>query len=246
MLLIGVSDEDEKLIEDTFINKLGAKYPFIKVKNVNTLYAIQFFPSIYTVDPDGTIITVPNDRMPSENLIEQQLANVSLAPKMPEDPRYDAIRQHWEKKEYKRLSDYLEKMLSQEKLDAEMRPVLEAQKAELEKRSTKQVERVASLAQGPDFAEAQDKLDRIEKDWKGLPPADAAHKELDRFAKDPAIKKELAAGKVLQHVMSSFDPNRISQRKKLIEELEKFAKRFEGTAAAKRANETRMELAKRN
>jgi len=59
--------------------------------------------------------------------------------------------------------------------------------------------------------------------------------ELQRFAADPAIKKELQAGKALQKVKGQFDSSRVAQRKKLIEALEQFAKKHEGTEAAKEA-----------
>ena len=68
-----------------------------------------------------------------------------------------------------------------------------------------------------------------------MPPATAAQKELQRFAADPAIKKELQAGKALQKVRSQFDSSRVAQRKKLAEALLAFAKKYPDTEAAKQA-----------
>lgn len=237
-----MSDEDAGKIEETFINKLGAKFPFIQAKGVNELFQIKFFPSVYVIDPTGQIHSVPEDRMPSEAMIEQLLAGVSLAPKLPDGAQYDPIRVLWQKGEHLKLRDLLTKMLAPPNLDAEMRSVLEAQQQELEKRSRRQVERVASLGQGPDYASAKDQLEAIEKKWRGLAPAETAKAELARFAGDATIKKELAASKALEKLLAAHDPNKQSQRKKLLEELAKFAKNHEGTHAGKQAIERRARL----
>jgi hypothetical protein len=234
-----VSDEDEKKIEETFITKLGAKYPFVKAKGCNEAYGIKFFPSVYVIDASGNVFSVPDDRMPSEAQIETLLGSVSLAPKLPDDPRYAPIKSMWEKKEHVKLRDYLDKMLAQPNLDAAMREVFDAQKAELGKRVDNQQKRVERLAAGPDYAASQEQLQKLEKDWKGFPPADAARKELDRFAADPAIKKEIAAGKALTKLCSGFDTSRVAQARKLAVELEKFVKKYEGTQAALQAEELR-------
>lgn len=239
-----MSDEQETLIESTFITKLGAKYPFIKAKNVNTQYGIKFFPSVYCIDANGVVHSTPDDRMPSEGTIEELLKNVSLAPKLPADTRYAPVRTMWEKRDYGKLRDYLDKMLAQPNLDAAMREVFDQQRVELGKRIDAQVARVSRLGAGPDYVAATEQLERVDKMWKGLPPAEAARKELDRFAADATVKKELAAGKALQKVLASFDPGRVSQAKKLVVELEKFSKKYPGTHAAKQADEQRERLSK--
>lgn len=234
-----MSDEDEKLIEETFITKLGAKYPFVRAKGVNELYRIGFFPSVYCIAPDGTILTVPDDRMPAEAFIEEQLANVSLSPKMPEDSRFDAVRGFWQKKEFKKLEDYLTKMLAQPNVDAELRTVYEGQQQELQKRATRAAARVQSLGQGPDFLAAEKQLERLQKDWVGMAPADAAKSELERFAKDAKVKDEIAASKALDKIVSKYDAGKVAQRRKLVEDLEKFkaTKKYAGSHACKQAEE---------
>lgn len=230
-----MSDEDEGKIEETFVTKLGAKYPFVKAKGVNEAYGIKFFPSVYCIAPDGTVYSVPDDRMPSEQTIEKLLEQVSLAPKLPKDPRYDPLRGMWQKHEYGKLRDWLDKMLAQPNLDAAMREVFDAQKAELAKKVDAQQQRVERLGAGPDFAASAEQLEKITRQWKGFPPADAAQKELDRFASDPAIKKELTAGRALQKLLDAHDTSKVSQRRKLVGELDKFRKKYEGTEAARKA-----------
>jgi hypothetical protein len=240
-----VSDESEELIEDVFVRKVGAKYPFVRAKGVNQTYEVRYFPSTYVIGPDGKILTVPDDRLPDEEFLEEHLADVSLAPDMPADARYDALRSMWDKQEHKRLADHLAKELAQADLEASVRTVLEAQRAELDARSRSTLERVAQLGRGPDYLRSRVRLERIARAWKGLPPAESAKKELDRFAKDAKIKKEMRALEVLHKLLASLDPSRTSQRKRLIEELEKFAQRYPNTNAAALANERLEKLGAR-
>ncbi len=237
-----MSDEDEKLIEDTFITKLGAKYPFVKAKGCNQKYGIKYFPSVFSIDPSGNVHSVPDDHMPSEADIEAMLQSVSLAPKLPDDPRYGPVKSMWEKKDYTKLHEYLDKMLAQPNLDAAMKEVFDAQKQELQKRVDSQQKRVEKLGEGPDYLVSAEQLARIEKDWKGFPPADAARQQLERFAADAAIKKEISASRALQKLLGGFDMSKSSTPKKLAPELEKFAKKYEGTLAARQAEEQRKKL----
>ena len=228
-----MSDEEEGKIEKTFIEGLGAKYPMAKIKASDTSkYGIKFYPSIYCFAPDGTVYSVPDDRMPSEKMIEELLQSVSLAPKLPDESRYAPLRSMWEKQQHEKLRDYLQKMLAADNLDADMREVFAAQQAELDKRAKKQVERVAKAGQGPDFYAAKNTLEKIQKEWDGFEAADTAKLELARFSKDSGIKKEIAASKSLQKLLGNYDPSKVSQARKLKEALEKFAKKYEGTNAA--------------
>jgi hypothetical protein len=237
-----VSDEPEKLIEDVFITQLGAKYPFVKAKGCNDKYGVNGFPTFVVLDPDGVVVQTG---MPSDSLIEELLQQVSLPPETPAEPRFDALKAMWRKAEYGKLQEFLDKTLAQPNTDAAMRDVCTAHKEALAKRTESSTKRITALGAGPDYATAEDKLERIEKEWKGLPPSDAAKKERARIAADPAIKKELTAGRALQKVLSAFDPSKPAQRKKLAAELERFKKANEGTFAAKQADEQLTELTKK-
>jgi hypothetical protein len=228
-----VSGESEDKINDTFIDKLGAKYPFVQVKAAaKAAYGIRAFPSYRVIAPDGTM---HSDRKPSEAVIEKLLADVTLSPKMPDESRYQPVRKMWEKKQHAKLQAYLGKMLGQEKLDESMRVVFEAQQATLEKRAQKQLDRVAKLAAGPDYFAAKAKLQKMQKEWAGFEAANAAKEQLKVFSKDSKIKKEIAAGKALQKLRSKYDPGKIVQARKLRVALGKFAKKYEGTHAGAEA-----------
>jgi hypothetical protein len=233
---VGVSREAEGAIEDVFVNKLGAKYPLVKVDEKSVApYGISFFPSVYVIGPDGNVFSVPDDRMPSEATIESLLARVSLSPKMPADKAYEPLRALWKKSEFAKVRDFLDKALAAPGLADATKAVYDEQRAHLDKKAEAAEKRIAALGAGPDFAASQEQLERIEKQWRGMAPATAAQKELQRFAADPAIKKELSAGKALQKLRSQFDPSRVAQRKKLAEALLAFAKKNPDTEAAKQA-----------
>jgi hypothetical protein len=141
----------------------------------------------------------------------------------------------WEGKQYKKLDTYLTKILGADKLDDEMRTVFEGQREELDKRAAKQVARVGKVSQGPDYFAAKATLQKIQKEWLGFEAAGAAKIELARFAKDRTIKKEIAASKSLNKLLRKYDPNKISQRRKLKDGLLKFAKKNAGTYAGEDA-----------
>ncbi len=233
---MGVSREEEGKIQEVFVEKLGAKYPIVKVEGDSIAdYGIKFFPSVYCIDANGNVHSVPDDRMPSESTIEELLKSVSLAPKLPAEARYDPLRSLWNKKDYGKVRDYLGKMLAAEKLDADMKQVFEEQQAALEKKVQRAQQRVASLAGGPDYFGAKETLEKLQKEWKGFPVEADAQKVLATFAADAAIKKEIAAGKALDKLLSTYDRSKQSQAKKLVEELHKFAKKYEGTYAGSQA-----------
>ena len=239
-----MSDEPEKLIQDIFIDKCGAKYPIVKGEGkVNSLYGISAFPSVFCIAPDGAVHSLPDEHVPSEAKIEELLKQVSLVPKLPDDPRYVPVRTMWEKRQFEKLAQYLDKALADEKTEAAVREVLQGQRDELQKRADRAVERVATLAQGPDFCASTDKLEALSKQWDGFAAAEKAKAELARFKADALIKKEVAAGRALAKINEQFDPSNPNQARKLRDALEKFAKKHDGTFAAKQAAQQAAKLA---
>ncbi|MBZ0152134.1 MAG: hypothetical protein K8J09_11445, partial [Planctomycetes bacterium] len=236
LLIIGVSDEAESAIQSVFIDKIGAKYPIVKVDAKDVAgYGIKFYPSLYCLDADGNVVSVPDDREPSEARIEELLKNVTLAPKLPAEARYEPLRALWNKKDYGKLRDHLAQMLAQPNLDAAMREVYEGQQKVLDQKVAAQQQRVAKLGEGPDFFTASAQLAKIEKEWKGFPVAAEARAQLTRFAGDAPIRQEIAAGKALQKLLDSYDPSKQAQARKLLEELARFAKKHPDTYAGQQA-----------
>lgn len=232
-MLIGVSDEEESLIQDVFLTKLGSKHPWVRIKPaVDALYGVGGFPTVVVVDAFGKIV---QEGMPSEAVLERLLQDVSLVPKMPDEPRFAPLRAAWEKTDYLKVRDLLTRLAAEPKLDEATKTLVASQQEELQKRTDRVMARIEELGASTDFAMADEKLERIVATWKGLPPADAAKKALAAIAANPTAKKELGAAKSLAKLRTQFDPSRIAQRRKLIEELAKFAKKYEGTKAAAEA-----------
>jgi len=228
-----VSGESENTIEDKFVNGLGARYPLAKIKaTAKTAYGIRAYPSYRLIAPDGT---VHSHGKPDHATIERLLEDVTLAPKMPDEPRYAPVRQMWEKKQHKKLRDFLSKMVQQPKLDEQMREVYQQQLDELESRATRAAARVGKLADGPDYLRAKTTLETLQKDWRGFDVEKAAAAELKRFSKDATIKKEIAASKSLAKLRKKYPATTISKVKKLREALRKFADKHEGTYAGEQA-----------
>ncbi len=228
-----MSDEEESLIQDVFLTKLGSKHPWVRIKpSVDALYGVGGFPTVVVVDAFGKIV---QEGMPSEAVLERLLQDVSLVPKMPDEPRFAPLRAAWEKTDYLKVRDLLTRLAAEPKLDEATKTLVASQQEELQKRTDRVMARIEELGASTDFAMADEKLERIVATWKGLPPADAAKKALAAIAANPTAKKELGAAKSLAKLRTQFDPSRIAQRRKLIEELAKFAKKHEGTKAAAEA-----------
>jgi hypothetical protein len=228
-----VSGENEKQIQKVFADELGAKYPLVKIKEADkAAYGIRAYPTVYVLDPDGNVVS---NSMPGEQQLEELLKRVVLPPKLPDDAKWDAVRAGWKKADYAKLRDQLDKALAAPGLDAAGKDVLTAQREYLDRRMQSTLTRIEALGKGPDYVAADDALEAIEKQWKGMAPADAAAKERARFTTDEAVKKELSAGRALQKLLASYDLSKSSTKKKLVPELEKFAKKYEGTHAGKQA-----------
>lgn len=228
-----MSDEEESLVQDVFLTKLGSKHPWVRIKPaVDALYGVGGFPTVVVVDAFGKIV---QEGMPSEAVLERLLQDVSLVPKMPDEPRFAPLRAAWEKTDYLKVRDLLTRLAAEPKLDEATKTLVASQQEELQKRTDRVMARIEELGASTDFAMADEKLERIVATWKGLPPADAAKKALAAIAANPTAKKELGAAKSLAKLRTQFDPSRIAQRRKLIEELAKFAKKYEGTKAAAEA-----------
>jgi hypothetical protein len=242
LVIIGVSDETEQKLSDHIAAK-GIKYPIVRATDGMSKYGGKFYPSYFTISPDGTILTTPAERVPSESWFQEALKSVVRVPDLPEDSRFDPLRKAWEKSDYKRIDSYLTKMLQDEALDPELRAVFEEQRASFDGFLAGQLARIDKFAAGPDYWDAQQKLEQMVKDFDGLEVEERAKAVLDRFGDDATIKKEISASRALEKVMSRFDANKISQRRKLVDALLQFEERYAGTYAGQQATQRRVQLA---
>ncbi len=245
LLVIGVCDEPEAKIQDEFIRGLGASYPWIKSNDFRQKYGVKFLPSAYCIDANGIVHSLADWWVPDETTIEELLQALPLPPKLPADKRYDLLRGHWQKAEFVKLREQMDKMLALPNLDAAAREVLAAQKAAVDQKQEAQLARTGQLVAGPDYAAATSELERIEKSWPGLPPAAAARKEIDRFAADAKIQQEAAASRALQKLMMGVDTSKFPALRKVLVDLDKFRRKYADTWAGKQADAQHTRLCAR-
>ena len=181
--------------------------------------------------------------MPSEDWLKKALESVVLIPELPDESRYDPLRKAWEKDDYAKVESHLSRTLAKDNLDDDERTVLEAHKAYFESLIERTSKQIQKLGEGPDYWSSTKRLEKLQKDFKGLTVAAEAEAMLDRFDDDDGIKKEISASRALEKVQAKFDANKISQRRKLVEALAAFEEKFAGTHAASEAAALRVRLA---
>jgi len=251
LLVIGVSDEPAGTIEKDILRNLSVGYPFVKGNDVVKKYRVRFLPSTYSIDSNGEVATVPDGWLPDELMLDEMLHDVVKPAPLPDLKVYDPIRTLWAKHEFAQLREGIDKILALPEQTADVKQELDVLSKALDKRQEETLARVAELGKGPDYQGKHDfhgamiQLERIERAWKPLPPAVEARKHLDRFASDEVIKKEIAVGRLLAKVMTEVDTSKPAVLRGLLDELNQFRKRHDGTFAAKRALQEYTRLAGR-
>jgi len=235
LLVIGVSDEPAGTIEKDILRNLSVAYPFVKGNDVVKKYRVRFLPSTYSIDSNGEIATVPDGWLPDELVLDEMLHDIVKPAPLPELKAYDPIRTLWAKHEFAQLREGIDKIVAMPEQSAEVKDVLGVLSKALDKRQEETLARIAELGKGPDYYGCMIQLEHIERAWKPLPPAVEARKHLDRFAGDDAIKKEVSVGRLLAKVMTEVDTSKPAVLRGLLDELNQFRKRHDGTFAAKKA-----------
>ncbi|HEX5052793.1 MAG TPA: redoxin domain-containing protein [Planctomycetota bacterium] len=236
LVVLGVSSEPEATIEQQFVTGMGAIYPWIKSNDFREKYKVEYLPCCFCFDAYGNVYSLPDWWVPDEATIEELLQALPLPPELPADRIYDTMRVMWARSEFDKLHQLIEKRLATPKLDEPVREVLEGQKTALAEREARWLERVGQIGARADYASAASELDHIVKSWGDLPPGASAKKELERFAADPKIKVEVDAGRALQKLMDGVDTSRIPALRKVINDLDKFRRKYKGTWAGTTAD----------
>jgi hypothetical protein len=243
LVIVGVSDESEKLLDD-YVAKKGARFAIVRSTGAMAKYRGEYYPSFFTIGADGKILSVPDERIPSEALLAEALKSVPPLADLPDDPRFDGLRRDWHERKFKRVADHLDKLLAQDGIDQELRAVLQKQRDNLTARIERQLAEIPKLGEGPDWLAAQRRLGEIRDDYAGLPPAVAADELLDKLKDDKKVQAEIRTQKRLEAILERYDPSKQTQRKKLLAELQAFRKRYAGTYAADLASIKCAELAR--
>jgi peroxiredoxin len=243
LVVLGVSDEAEGLIETTYV-KGRAKYPFVKSNDIRKQWGVRFLPCTWVLDANGLVHTLPDVGPPDDTLVEELLQGLPIEPRVPAGAKFDALRLYWTKAEFAKLHDHIGKTLTLPKLEPEMKQALGEQQQALAKRQERALARVTALGGGPDYAAHCDELERIEKSWGALPPAPAARAVIDRMLADATIRKEVTTGRALKKMLTDVDTSKLPVLRKVIEDLDKFRKKHADTYAGKQAlaQQTRLSM----
>ncbi len=232
-----MSDETESLLQK-YVTDQKVAFPIVRSTRAGSAYGITAFPTFALIGPDGQLVEDMGHGVPSAETIETGLANVTLLPEVPDSRRLESLSKAFEANEFGKVTTELERLRKDaDKLGDDERAFVDAVQKMFDARVAATSRRIQKLAAGPDYFEASQALEKIAEQFDGVPVGGEAKAELDRFKKDPAIKKEIHAGQILQRSLDRYDPSSVSQRRRLAKTLETFTRRFEGTQAAKKAAE---------
>lgn len=238
MIIVGVSDEDEKLVEG-FIKQFAVKFPIAISPNGGARYRISGYPTQFLIGADGTILA--SGHVPEAQILEA-LTKVDMPPKLPETPEFAALIKAWKAGRYGEVARELTALEKAGDKLGDHASAVSAGREAFQKVLTRVQGEVQELGKGPDYYASEQRLLTLAKKFEGLPPAAEAQAVLKGFANDAKIAKELAAGKQLAQLRKSFDSSKNSGKRKLEDALRAFVEKYKGTAAAAEAQKQLAEL----
>lgn len=239
-MIVGVSDENESLIED-YIAKKGVQFGILRAQGGLQAYGGRGYPTFVTIAPDGTVAQYGG--VPTDETIQSRLAEVQLTPEMPDDSAFKRLRKAWEGEDFAKVQKELAKGLEKYSDDPERLQAFTDLQAAFDKLVESTQRSIEKLGNGPDFLRSQKRLEQIVDQYDGLPVAELAEAQLDRFKDDEKIQNELEAGEMLDLVTRRYDASKSSDRKKMVAALTQLIDRFPGTYAAERAAGLRTQVA---
>jgi hypothetical protein len=230
-----VTDEGTGLIEK-YIPEFNVKYPMVRATG-DDAWKVTGFPTMYLVSPDGEIL---HEGEPTKAQIEEALKTVRLAPEMPDTRTFSKIRKAWEKRKLGEAWAEVEDQLASDRVDDAEKQVLQQLKTHLEKTRKSVAEKIEAAPNGPDYFKIAQWLGRVQDEWEGCPEAEQAEAMLDKLEDDDAIKNEIDAGEYLVKMNEKYADHfggSKSKRERATKAYLAFIKKFEGTLAAKQAQD---------
>lgn len=238
MIIVGVSDEDEKLVTG-FIKQFDVKFPIAISQNGGNRYGVSGYPTQFLIGADGTI---QGSGHVDEGSILQALTKVDLPPALPDAPAFAALGKAWKSGRYAEVSRELGSLEQKSDLAEEHKKAVTSAREAFTKALTRAKDEILDLAKGPDYYASEQRLQALAKKFEGLPPAVDAQAQLKTLANDPKLQKEISAGKQLAALRKASDPSKSSGRKKLADGLRAFIEKNKGTKAAADAQRQLSEL----
>jgi hypothetical protein len=193
LVVVGVTNEPEKLV-DKYIADNKVEYPIFIEKSFRSFGALKFhaYPSAVLIDPQGVVVWSGNPGGIDEATIEKALEGAH-APRAPLPPSLKAIQPLVAHKEFGKAHEAAKAMIgsgADEKAKAAAQKLVDSLEAE-----AKDLAAAADRAvESKHFYEAQDALDRLVKQYAGVPGAEGAAARLQALQADASAKPSIAAG----------------------------------------------------
>lgn len=220
--------------------------PFIVAvsdKSVLNDYEVRGFPSSFLIDGTGKVIWEGHPMNLQASQIEAALKTVQLF-KLPEvAPALKAAKTAYEGERFadaeKKAQAVLKKRSASEKEKTDAQMIVD----KVREAALKRIQWADEAASQGNFSEAFESLAYVQTRFKGLDVAKEAKDREKAIRKSPAAKKELRAVKILESLLKREAATRGTRnKKKLIPVFEAFAKKYAGTASAKKAEDKARQL----
>jgi hypothetical protein len=240
LVVLAVTNEARGLV-DKFVESTGAKHTIvIEDSDSAAAYRINGFPSTFLIDANGKIAWAGNGAGFDPGLLERLLGEVRLLPELPKS--LDSIRKSMEKKDFAGAKKALDAKVAAEGTPAEEKAAAENALKWIETTSARLLDSAADARKEGDGWAAAESLRKVAAQFKGLESGDKAKAALDDLMKDKDLKREVEAGDAwakFEERTKSLKPDQAAQG------CRQFAKKWEGTRAAKKAESAASGFEKR-
>lgn len=236
LLVLAVTNEGKSLV-DKFVSDTGSKHPIVIEDGDSAgTYGINGFPTSYLIDANGRIAWTGHPASVQDAEIEKLLQNVRLVPTLPK--KLSGVQKHLEKGDFSAARKALDGLLGGTLDDSDRAAAEETGNWIQEKADTLLKDAEAAAAKG-DYHAAAVSLRRLQDSFKGFEQAEKAKASLDEMVKDRDRKREIDAGDSWEKVSEAGMKAKPEQAAAA---FRAFAKKWEGTKAAKAAYEAAVRM----
>jgi len=193
LVIVGVTDEPEKLVEK-YVADNKVTYPIVIEQGFKSSreLGIGGFPSAVLVDPKGIVVWSGHPGALGEAEIEKALAGAK-PPGVSLPAALKPLEKLLEKHEFGRAREAAKAVLAA-KPDDETLQAAQAIVAEIEADAKALADGAAADITAKDYFDANSKLERLRKEFPGVPGAETADAKWRELQADGEIRKAIKAG----------------------------------------------------
>lgn len=233
LTIVGVTDEAKGPTEK-WVKDKGAKYGYAYDKGgkFSRLAQVTGIPHVVLVDATGKVVYKGGAGGYSEDLLKQATAGALKKPLWELPKEFAKARAAVQKGDLAAAIKESEALAKNEKVAAEAEGLKTALLAMLEGR----LAGAKASGEAGDWMGAKTAYEQIAKSAKGLPAEKSAIEALAELAKNPEAQKGIKAQKALDELLA-MPEKKEKDREAKMSALRAFAKKNDGSFAAKRAEE---------